>query len=214
MYKLSGIMKLRLGIIVVFLLLVGSILSGCTEEETQKDTIDYKTKYENLEEEVEENEINRTKYEKLMFQGIRKNIQGDYSYGYASSDFENACANYEEGYLDVAIMYYDYADVVFASANDFYKEAESYFNRAIEFAPNNNMKELANLMKDEAMYGALVTSALHQTCEYMSSACNAGDYDLYVEQLEIANSFIIKHDSLISPFENATTDINSLLDIL
>jgi len=203
-------------IIIIILILVISIFSGCTEEEVQieKDTIDYQNKYENLEEKIEENEINRTKYEKLMFQGTRKNIHGDYSYGYATCDFENAGTNYEEGYLDLAIMYYDYADVVFASANDFYKEAESYFNRAIEFAPNNDMKELAGLMKDEAMYSALVTSALHQNCEYMSSACSAGDYDIYVEQLEIANSFITEYDSLISPFENATADINSLLDII
>jgi len=206
-------------IIIIILMLVISIFSGCTEEETQieEDTIDYQNKYENLEKEVEENEINRTKYEKLMFQGIRKNIHGDYSYGYATADFASASIYYDTSYLEDAIMFFNSADAIYASANNYYKEAESYFNRAIKFAPNNDLKELTSLMKDEAMYGALVTSALHQNCEYMSSACNAynnGNYAIGDEQLEIANSFIIEHDSLIPPFENTTTDINSLLDIL
>jgi len=186
-------------------------------EKDVKDVTEYQNKYESLNEEVEENEISRLKYEKLMFKGIRKNVDGDYSYGYAECDFENAGANYNAGYLDVAITYFDSADVVYAMANNYYKEAESYFNRAIEFAPNDDMEELASLMKDESMYGAQVTSALHQNCEYMSSASDSyyiEDYATGDEQLDIANTFIDTHDSLIPPFENATTDINSLLDLL
>ena len=202
-------------IIIVVVMLVILLFSGCVEEATrvENDT----TEYDELKTEIQQNEINRNKFEKMMFKGIRKNIHGDYSYGYATCDLENAGANYDAGYLDIAIMYYDSADVVYAMANNFYKEAESYFNRAIEFAPNDNMRELASLMKDESMYGAQVTSALHQCCEYMSSASYAyyyGDYDIGDEQLEIANSFIDLHDSLIPPFENATTDIDSLLDLL
>ena len=163
------------------------------------------------------NENDRNKFEKMMFKGIRENIQGDYSYGYANCDFDNAGFNYDAGYLEVAISYFDSADVYYASANNFYKAAESYFSRAIEFAPNDNLEELASLMEDEAMYGALVTSALHQNCEYMSSACLSyyyEDYEIGNAELETANSFIDEHDSLIPSWENATTDIDSLLDLL
>jgi len=208
--------KMKKGILVIgVVLIIMLLLSGCIDEAThvENDT----TKYDELKIEMQQDEINRTKFEKLMFKGIRKNVDGDYSYGYAACDFENAGANYDAGYLDVASTYYDSADFVYAMANDYYKEAESYFDRAINFAPNNNMKELASLMKDESMYAAQITSVLHQNCEYMSSASNAyyiEEYTLGNEQLEIANTFIITHDSLIPPFENASASINSLLDLL
>jgi len=87
----------------------------------EEDITEYQNKYENLMDDVGENEVNRTKYEKMMFQGIRENVNGDYSYGYAVCDFENAGLNYDGGYLDVAITYFDSADVFFAASNDFYK---------------------------------------------------------------------------------------------
>ena len=205
-------MKKKIILLICMLVMSTGLLSGCTEESTQVET-----EYDELKTEMQQNEINRINFEKMMFKGIRKNIHGDYSYGYATCDHENAGTNYDAGYLDVAITYYDSADVVYAMANNFYKEAESYFSRAKKFAPNLDMKELASLMEDEAKYYALVTSALHQCCEYMSSASLSyyyGDYDIGDEQLIIANSFIDEHDRLILPTENATTDIDSLLDLL
>jgi len=199
----------------VTIFLIVGLLSGCTEETTHVETESFE--YDELKILMQQNEINRNKYEKLMFQGMRKNSMGDYNFGNAMSAFDDASTNYDYNYLEIAITYYDYADVVFASANDYYKQAESYFSRSIEFAPNDNMEELSILMKDEAMYGAMVTSALHQNCEYMSSVCLSyyyEDYEMGDEQLDIANTFIATHDSLIPAFENATTDIYSLLDLL
>ena len=208
-------MNEKLICLVVMMLLSVGLLSGCTEETTHVETESFE--YDELKILMQQNEINQNKFEKLMFQGMRKNSYGDYYCGNAASAFDDARTNYDYGYMEVAISYYDYADVVFASANDYYKQAESYFSRSIEFAPNDNMEELASLFENEAMYGAMVTSALHQNCEYMSSACLSyyyEDYEIGDEQLETANTFIATHDSLIPPYENATTDIDSLLDLL
>ena len=200
-----------------------SEISGLTSEYNSEKEImklqieSLENQKENLKEEIEESETNRIKYEKLMFKGTRKNVQGDYLYGYAAADFESASMYYDISYLEDAKIFYDSADTTYASSNNFYKEAEAYFEDAIEYAPNDDMKELAMLSKNESMYAALVTSALHQNCEYMSSACDAynnGNYPIGDEQLDIANTFIDEHDSLIPSYENATTAINSLLDTL
>ena len=102
-----------------------SEISGLTSEYSSEkeimelQIISLENQKENLKEEIKQSETNRVKYEKLMFKGIRKNVHGDYLYGYAAADFESAGMYYDISYLEHAKIFYDSADTTYASSNNF-----------------------------------------------------------------------------------------------
>ena len=154
-------------------------------------------------------------FDKLIVKGLREIVNGGISEGYADSDYDNAGANYEVGYFDVAKTYADSADIYYTYASDSYRAGKAYLIQAKNIATNNKTRQLAELYVNMTELGAQTMDELHQANEYFSSACNCynnGWWELEDIEIEKMNDHIEAHDEIVPTFNDCYFDIDALLD--
>jgi len=121
MKKIIGI-GIVLTLVIVPVVCVGGTYIFLKEDFEEKqmgyetDISKWKEEYEDLTQEVVENNDSRLMYEKLMLKGIRKNIAGVFDYGYATADFYDAGYRYDESDFEWAIYFFNSCDATFAFA--------------------------------------------------------------------------------------------------
>lgn len=160
------------------------------------------------------NEDNQN-YVKNMVDGLRNYSNGDYYYGGAISYTIEADDYYSLDSFYTAYLYYLSASWFYDWAAQNYSTAKTYFDEAIQYAPNNKTQQIVELYSSISKIYSDAFTEYSKVLEDLSNACysyDEGDYTTGGLYIDMSNDHLEDYNDLIEPLADLENDLKLLLE--
>lgn len=154
-------------------------------------------------------------YIKNMVNGLRDYSNGDSYYAQSVAYETEASDYYDFDSFYTAALYYGYASYDYEWASENYSSAKAYFDVAIQKAPNNKTKQLAEtysslseIYTDAFLEYSKAMDDYFSTCSYYDE----NDYSSGNIYLDMGNEHIEEYNDLIEPAEDLENDLETILE--